>query len=527
MPLEIFVFWQQYPWVLGLLMCQLKAVIQEAASCASILTIVAFTLERYVAICHPIHNKTKSKFSRATKVIIVIWAISILTSFPYGKFIQINHLRDPNGNLIEKSKWCGFPYNDPQKHWESLIIASTLLFFVIPMSIISILYFRIALVLHRSGCLSRSNTTGRFQRKCGARTQSRRAVIRMLCAVVIAFFICWAPYHTQRILFVYVSIYGTWTDYLRQVNEKLFIIAGVLYYFNSAVNPIVYSVMSNRFRVAFRETLCSPGRGFCCCFNLPKAEPQHISSYRSSNSQNSSDRPPFFIFNDTSQLPLNDLKSQKIHRLSASGTRSKVHRTHKKRLDNKYDSRWRFLPRLKENKSNETKRRTQRNRFSENVDIVKCGVKVIPDLGLICLECSLDLRRIEDCPYCSEYSEMNRDNQFVYFGKGSLSTGDLLDDKTSTEIHYQISESAFNDLLLRKGALNATACLQVYEVYATPRNDHDTGRFDYPLPAVSVDIGTITEIALKIEQKLKTVPADMVKTTLDLIALGKIEIFGA
>ena len=31
---------------------------------------------------------------------------------------------------------------------------------------------------------------------------------------------------------------------------------GVLYYFNSAINPVLYNVMSKRFRVAFRENLC-------------------------------------------------------------------------------------------------------------------------------------------------------------------------------------------------------------------------------------------------------------------------------
>ena len=45
-------------------------------------------------------------------------------------------------------------------------------------------------------------------------------------AVVIAFFVCWAPYHTQRLMFVYVTLYGQWTDNLKFVNQHLFYFAG-------------------------------------------------------------------------------------------------------------------------------------------------------------------------------------------------------------------------------------------------------------------------------------------------------------
>nr|XP_042906765.1 uncharacterized protein LOC122271040 [Parasteatoda tepidariorum] len=40
------------------------------------------------------------------------------------------------------------------------------------------------------------------------------------------------------------------------------------YYFNSTINPLLYSVMSNRFRVAFREKICAgnPCTCFWCCF---------------------------------------------------------------------------------------------------------------------------------------------------------------------------------------------------------------------------------------------------------------------
>lgn len=41
---------------------------------------------------------------------------------------------------------------------------------------------------------------------------------------------------------------------------------GVFYFLNSTINPILYSVMSKRFRRAFRDKLCRPSSCCCLCF---------------------------------------------------------------------------------------------------------------------------------------------------------------------------------------------------------------------------------------------------------------------
>lgn len=64
-------------------------------------------------------------------------------------------------------------------------------------------------------------------------------------AVVLAFFLCWAPFHAQRIFAFYfhdhVFIYAVMTY-----------ISGVLYYLSTCINPLLYNIMSNKFREAFK-----------------------------------------------------------------------------------------------------------------------------------------------------------------------------------------------------------------------------------------------------------------------------------
>ena len=74
-----------------------------------------------------------------------------------------------------------------------------------------------------------------------------------LAAVVVAFFICWAPFHIQRLLYVY----GNKTDpTFRIVNEYLFHFSGIAYYMASTINPLLYNLISIKYRAAFKETLC-------------------------------------------------------------------------------------------------------------------------------------------------------------------------------------------------------------------------------------------------------------------------------
>lgn len=63
-------------------------------------------------------------------------------------------------------------------------------------------------------------------------------------AVVTMFFLCWAPFHAQRLIYLYARD----SQYFASLNEWLFMIAGGLYYISSTVNPILYNVMSVKYR---------------------------------------------------------------------------------------------------------------------------------------------------------------------------------------------------------------------------------------------------------------------------------------
>ena len=76
----------------------------------------------------------------------------------------------------------------------------------------------------------------------------------------MAFFICWAPFHTQRLLVIYLNEKEDWTENLIILNNVLFYTSGILYFVSSVINPILYNIMSLKFRQAFINTICRPCR---------------------------------------------------------------------------------------------------------------------------------------------------------------------------------------------------------------------------------------------------------------------------
>jgi len=63
LPQEMYYNWSRYPYMFGETFCILQGFAAETSANATVLTITAFTVERYVAICHPFQTYGLSKVS--------------------------------------------------------------------------------------------------------------------------------------------------------------------------------------------------------------------------------------------------------------------------------------------------------------------------------------------------------------------------------------------------------------------------------------------------------------------------------
>ncbi|KAG7477888.1 hypothetical protein MATL_G00074310 [Megalops atlanticus] len=92
------------------------------------------------------------------------------------------------------------------------------------------------------------------------RVRSLRHGVKVLRAVVLAFVVCWLPYHARRLMYCYVT---EWTDSLYDFYHYFYMVTNVLFYVSSAINPVLYNLVSANYRQIFFSTLhcfCLP----CC-----------------------------------------------------------------------------------------------------------------------------------------------------------------------------------------------------------------------------------------------------------------------
>ncbi|XP_065584588.1 neuropeptides capa receptor-like isoform X2 [Artemia franciscana] len=280
LPSELHTYWYQYPWTLGDTFCKARGMVAEMTNYASILTIVAFSLERYLAICHPLYAYTMAGLKRAIRIIALIWLISFFCSVPFAVHTEVYYRPYPGTTEnMPESAFCGMMLV-PQYLYEVSVTVS----FILPMGILSVLYTLMGIRIRCAALI------GHDYSKCvhkgdNKSLASRTVILRMLTAVVVGFFICWAPFHVQRLYFKYgfgVIEYEAFQTF----NEGLFYIAGSFYFLSAVINPILYNVMSERYRLAFQETFCgAKDKRFRSSVDSNKEKRKYYSGKRSGSSK--------------------------------------------------------------------------------------------------------------------------------------------------------------------------------------------------------------------------------------------------
>uniref|UniRef100_A0A8B9QE11 Neuromedin U receptor 2 n=1 Tax=Apteryx owenii TaxID=8824 RepID=A0A8B9QE11_APTOW len=244
MPLEVYEMWSNYPFLFGPIGCYFKTALFETVCFASILSVTTVSVERYVAILHPFRAKLESTRKRALRTIVVLWVLSVLFALPNTSTHGIMLQYFPNGTLVPGSATCTVVR--PMWIYNCIVQITSFLFYVLPMGVISVLYYLMGLRLKGDKSLEVEEMAVNVQRP------SRKSVTKMLFVLVMVFAICWAPFHIDRLFFSFVV---EWTEPLANIFNLIHVVSGVFFYLSSAVNPIIYNLLSQRFRTAFLSVI--------------------------------------------------------------------------------------------------------------------------------------------------------------------------------------------------------------------------------------------------------------------------------
>ncbi|XP_029448577.1 thyrotropin-releasing hormone receptor [Rhinatrema bivittatum] len=245
-------------WVYGYIGCLCITYLQYLGINASSCSITAFTIERYLAICHPIKAQFLCTISRAKKIIIFVWAFTSIYCLMWFFLLDLNTRIYKDAIVV----YCG--YKVPRSYYSPIYLLDFVVFYVVPMTLATVLYGLIARILflnpipsdpkessktwkNDSAHQSKAYNSKMSSRCSNSTVSSRRQVTKMLAVVVILFAFLWMPYRTLVVVNSFLS---------NPYHENWFLLfCRICIYLNSAINPVIYNLMSQKFRAAFRK-LC-------------------------------------------------------------------------------------------------------------------------------------------------------------------------------------------------------------------------------------------------------------------------------
>ncbi|XP_021345370.1 orexin receptor type 2-like isoform X2 [Mizuhopecten yessoensis] len=239
-------------WLLGLAMCKLVLYIQKVSVLVSVLTLTAISIERYMAICHPLSFRV-SKY-KTILVIGMVWLLSLLVAIPDLIFLTLfpdDKIPSDIGNIWLTS--CRPSNEQTELIYQMFLI---LAYYVLPLIIMGFTYTRIAVCLWQS--TQAGPATNNVATDGNAATlRNRKRTAKMLIMVVVLFFVCYLPVYLLNILRYAQALHGV-PDLAISV---ITLTSRFLCYFNSAINPVIYNFMSEKFKKEFR-VVC------WCCLQL-------------------------------------------------------------------------------------------------------------------------------------------------------------------------------------------------------------------------------------------------------------------
>ena len=220
------------PGAFGGLLCKLNLYLVLVAFLGCIFSLTGIQIDRFLAVIRPL---THSPWTNWTKVIIPgIWLAAIL--------LPINMWHEIGGKSSSSS---GLNISVCYEEQVPLSMGITLgICFLLPFTVMLILY---PIIIYHLWTRQVPGEPSALQQQRANRMA--RKITKMMVAVVLSFFFCWAPQ------FIFVWIHPLVGQAAATLPIWLLPFILWLQALNSAMNPVLYAIFNESFRLGFKKVI--------------------------------------------------------------------------------------------------------------------------------------------------------------------------------------------------------------------------------------------------------------------------------
>lgn len=236
LPLSVTYLALDFHWPFRNFMCKMNTGISFVNMYASVYFLVVISVDRCVSVVWPVWTQNNRNVRKASWVSLAVWILALILSTPYFAFrdtrLAFGKIVCYNNYLLSDHVNPVFVFNLIKFRYRATAITRFILGFFFPFTAIVSCY---AVLIYRV-CKSRTLAN-----------QSARA-FKIIAAIIIAFFLCWAPFHIFALL---EMVYFPAAVQDQKINTVLRVgipLATSLAFINSCLNPVLYVFMGQDFK---------------------------------------------------------------------------------------------------------------------------------------------------------------------------------------------------------------------------------------------------------------------------------------
>ncbi|NWV47850.1 V1BR protein, partial [Daphoenositta chrysoptera] len=232
-------------------LCRAVKYLQVLSMFASTYMLLAMTLDRYLAVCHPLQS-LRQPGRQAYAMVGAAWLLGCLLSLPQLFIFSLREVR-PGSGVLDCWADFGHPWGA-----RAYITWTTLCIFVLPVGVLSVCYSLICRAICKNlkgktqsgapgaggaaaAAPSPAGKGGQPSRVSSVRTISRAKIrtVRMTFVIVAAYVTCWAPFFS-------VQMWSVWDEDAPDDDstDVAFSITMLLASLSSCCNPWIYLFFS-------------------------------------------------------------------------------------------------------------------------------------------------------------------------------------------------------------------------------------------------------------------------------------------